>query len=238
MEFQNEGSHVTDPAFLQPGRFVESDAPEIVSFAREAAAGASAPIDVAIKLYYAVRDSILYDPYQNYNRPETYSGLTALTRGRGFCVSKAALLAACARALGIPARMGFADVRNHLATPRLLEMNGSDIFHWHAYADIWLDGKFVKATPAFNLSMCERFGVLPLEFDGRDDSIFHPYDKDDRRHMEYVLDRGTYADVPFDTVIATFRELSPRCLVEGAFKGGDFIAEAADQVEGTPSARS
>lgn len=229
---------MNDPALLQPGRYVESDAPEIVSFAKEAAAGATAPVDVAIKLYYAVRDRILYDPYQNYNSPETYSGRVALARGRGFCVSKAALLAACTRSLGIPTRMGFADVRNHLATPRLLEMNGSDIFHWHAYADIWLDGKFVKATPAFNLSMCERFGVMPLEFDGRNDSIFHPYDKDDRRHMEYILDRGTYADVPVEIILATFRESSPRCLVEGAFKGGDFIAEAADQVEGAAVVRS
>jgi transglutaminase-like putative cysteine protease len=217
---------MNDPALLQPGRFVESDASEIVSFAKNAAGDATDPIEVAVRLYYAVRDSILYDPYQSYGRPETYSGRVALERGRGFCVAKAALLTACARARGIPARIGFADVRNHLATPRLLEMNGSDTFHWHAYADIWLDGQFVKATPAFNLSMCERFGVLPLEFDGRQDSIFHPFAKDDRRHMEYVKDRGTYTDVPFETIIESLRVMSPKCLVEGAFKGGDFAAEA------------
>lgn len=217
---------MNDPALLQPGRFVESDAPEIVAFAKNAAGDATAPIEVAVRLYYAVRDGILYDPYQNYGRPETYSGRVALERGRGFCVAKAALLTACVRARGVPARIGFADVRNHLATPRLLEMNGSDIFHWHAYADIWLDGQFVKATPAFNLSMCERFGVLPLEFDGRQDSIFHPFAKDDRRHMEYVKDRGTYTDVPFETIIESLRVEAPKCLVEGAFKDGDFAAEA------------
>jgi transglutaminase-like putative cysteine protease len=220
-----------DPSYLQPGRYVESDAPEVVAFAKAAAGDIADPVERAVKLYYAVRDKVLYDPYQTYARLETYSGLTALLRGRGYCVAKAALLAACCRAAGIPARLGFADVRNHLATPRLLEMTSGDVFYWHGYADVWLDGKFVKATPAFNLSMCERFGVLPLEFDGRNDSIFHPYDRDDRQHMEYVRYRGTYAEVPVEEILATFREHCPRYLDEGSFAGGDFggdtVAQAA-----------
>ena len=149
-----ENSRMMDPAYLRPARFIESDAPAIVDFARSQAGGARSPIGVAVRLYYAVRDTVLYDPYQAFARPETYSGRVALERGRGFCVAKAALLAACARVLQIPARLGFADVRNHLATPRLIEMNGGDVFRWHAYTDLWLDDKFVKATPAFNLSMC------------------------------------------------------------------------------------
>lgn len=214
-----------DPEFLKPSRFVESDAPSVVDFAHSCVGNASAPIDMAVRLYYAVRDSVLYDPYQRYTQYETYSGRVALERGRGFCIAKAALLAACARAVAIPARLGFADVRNHLATPRLLELNGSDVFRWHGYTDLWLEGKFVKATPAFNLSMCERFDVKPLEFDGRNDSIFHPYDRNDRRHMEYLKDRGTFADVPADQIIATFRENSPRVLEAEGFGGGDFISE-------------
>ena len=215
-----------DPAFLEPGRFVESDAPAVVDFARSSVGDAKAPIDMAVRLYYAVRDSVLYDPYQAYARDEAYSGRVALDCGRGFCVAKAALLAACARAVGISARLGFADVRNHLATPRLLEMNGSDVFRWHGYTDLWLDGKFIKATPAFNLSMCQRFDVMPLEFDGRNDSILHPYDRNDRRHMEYLTDRGTYADVPVEKIIATFRESCPRVLEAEGFRGGDFAKEA------------
>ncbi len=214
-----------DPAYLQPARYVESDAPEVIAFAEAAAGGIADPVERALSIFYAVRDQVLYDPYQIYARREVYSGRVALQRGRGYCVAKAALLAACCRAQGIPARLGFADVRNHLATPRLLEMNGGDVFFWHAYADLWLDGKFVKATPAFNLSLCERFGVLPLDFDGRNDSIFHPYDRNDRRHMEYVDYRGTYADVPVEEILATFREHCPR-LMEDSFSGGDFGAEA------------
>jgi transglutaminase-like putative cysteine protease len=215
-----------DPAFLKPGRFVESDAPPIVDFARLCVGNAEAPIDMAVRLYYAVRDSVLYDPYQAYAHDDAYSGRVALERGRGFCIAKAALLAACARAVAIPARLGFADVRNHLATPRLIEMNGSDVFRWHGYTDLWLEGKFVKATPAFNLSMCQRFDVTPLEFDGHSDSILHPYDRKDRRHMEYLVYRGTYADVPVEKIIATFRESCPRVLEAESFRGGDFANEA------------
>jgi transglutaminase-like putative cysteine protease len=215
-----------DPAFLRPGRFVESDAPPIVDFARSCVSNAEAPIDMAVRLYYAVRDSVLYDPYQAYARDNAYSARVALERGRGFCIAKAALLAACARAVRIPARLGFADVRNHLATPRLIEMNGSDVFRWHGYTDLWLEGKFVKATPAFNLSMCQRFDVTPLEFDGHSDSILHPYDRKDRRHMEYLVDRGTYADVPVEEIIATFHESCPRVLEAESFRGGDFADEA------------
>jgi hypothetical protein len=111
---------------------------------------------------------------------------------------------------------------NHLATEKLLERMGSDIFAWHSYADIWLNGKWVKATPAFNISMCEKFGLKPLAFDGHNDSLFHEYDQAGNRHMEYILDRGTYADVPFDEIVTTFRGLY-RAVLLGI--EGDFQAE-------------
>jgi transglutaminase-like putative cysteine protease len=225
-QFALKEPYMLDSAFLRPGRFVESDAPPIVDFARSCLGNAEAPIDIAVRLYYAVRDSVLYDPYQAYAHDDAYSARVALERGRGFCIAKAALLAACARTVGIPARLGFADVRNHLATPRLIEMNGSDVFRWHGYTDLWLEGKFVKATPAFNLSMCQRFDVTPLEFDGHSDSILHPYDRKDRRHMEYLVYRGTYTDVPVEKIIATFRESCPRVLEAESFRGGDFANEA------------
>jgi hypothetical protein len=72
-----------------------------------------------------------------------------------------------------------------------------------------LEGKWVKATPAFNVELCQRFRVKPLEFDGREDSIFHPYDAEDRRHMEYVRDRGSHADVPVAEIMQAFREVYP-----------------------------
>ena len=54
--------------------------------------------------------------------------------------------------------------------------------------------------------MCDRFGVLPLEFDGTEDAIFHPFDASGQRHMEYIRDRGSFEDFPFDEMIAAFVE--------------------------------
>lgn len=203
---------MTEDTHLKPGRFVESDNPQVVAFAQEAVCGESDPIVRSVRLYNCVRDQIIYDPYQDLAQPEVYSAKYALGQGRGFCISKAALLVACARALGIPARLGFADVRNHLASTRLIEANNGDIFRWHAYAELHLLDKWVKATPAFDADLCRRCGIEPLEFSGLTDSIFHQFDRHHRKHMEYLLDRGSFNDVPFEQILATMETYSPGLL--------------------------
>ncbi|HET8578571.1 MAG TPA: transglutaminase family protein [Methylomirabilota bacterium] len=205
--------------FLEPGTFVDSDADNIVGFAREACGGASDAITKAVRLFYAVRDRIVYTPYCDFQSPETFRASACLARGSGFCVAKAALLAAAARASGIPARVGFADVRNHLTTPRLRQLMGTDTFYYHGYAELHLDGRWVKATPAFDRALCERFGVHPLEFNGREDSLFHPYDVGGRRHMEYVRDRGPALDVPVAAIIETFQRCYPGLAANGGRPG-------------------
>ena len=195
--------------YLKPGRFVDSDHPAVIDFSRRNSSGSN-DCERAVSLYYAVRDGIRYNPFQNFTLDETYRGSVCLERGVGWCVPKAALLAACARAAGIPARVGYADVKNHLTTPELTAKMGTDLFVFHGYAELLLDARWVKATPAFNLSLCTRFRVKPLEFDGTEDSIFHPFDEDDRRHMEYVRERGSFADVPVEEIKRVFSETYPR----------------------------
>lgn len=194
--------------FLAPGRFVDSDHPAVAAFAGKHAQGAG-DLARAVALYYAVRDGVRYNPFLDFSREEAFRGSVCLQTGEGFCIGKAALLAACARAAGIPARVGFADVKNHLTTPRLAERMGTDLFVYHGYTELWLEGRWVKATPAFNLALCRKFRVKPLEFDGRSDSIFHPFDADDRRHMEYLRERGSYADVPVAEIQGAFRDTYP-----------------------------
>ena len=194
--------------YLGPGRYVDSGHPAVIAFARSNAAGKD-PLARAVSLYYAVRDGIRYNPFLDFSKEESFQASQCLAAGEGFCIGKAALLAACARADGIPARVGFADVKNHLTTPALRARMGTDLFVYHGYAELLLDGKWVKATPAFNVELCRRFKVKPLEFDGREDSIFHPFDEDERRHMEYLHDRGSHADVPVAQIMQVFREVYP-----------------------------
>lgn len=194
--------------FLESRRYIDSGHPAVIAFAKKNAAGKS-QLDRAVALYYAVRDGIRYNPFLDFSKEETYQASHCLAAGEGFCVGKAALLAACARADGIPARVGFADVKNHLTTPALRARMGTDLFVYHGYTELLLEGKWVKATPAFNLELCRRFKVKPLEFDGREDSIFHAFDEDERRHMEYLRDRGSHADVPAAEIMRVFREVYP-----------------------------
>lgn len=216
-----------DP-FLAPGRCVDSDHPAVQAFAHAHAQSAMPPREIAVRLYYAVRDGFRYDPYFFDMSEQGLRASHVIANGRGFCVPKAALLAACARALGVPARLGFADVRNHLTSPRLREMMQTDVFAFHGYAELRIEGRWLKATPAFNLSLCEKAGVKPLEFDGTADSVFHAFDARGRRHMEYIRERGSFADVPRREMLAAFAELYP------AFDtwmrnagGGDFEQEVS-----------
>jgi transglutaminase-like putative cysteine protease len=215
---------MTDSDFLSPGAFVDSDSPTIIAFARTATVDARDPWDAVLRLYRTVRDAIRYDPYVDFGQAANFRASAVVAAGRGFCIGKASVLAACARTLGVPARLGFADVRNHLTSPRLLELMQTDVFRWHAYTELHLAGKWVKATPAFNTGLCDRVGLRPLDFDGHTDSLFHAYDRAGRRHMEYLLDRGSFADVPFDRITADFNEHYPHLMSTRRFDG-DFASE-------------
>ena len=194
------------PQHLSPTPAIDSDHPTERAFADAHAQGADAR-ECGVSLYLAVRDRLRYDPYRIDLSLSGMRASSALAQGAGWCVPKAVALAAVARAAGIPARLGFADVRNHLSTERMRETMKTDLFIWHGYTDIWIEGGWVKATPAFNIGLCERFGLLPLEFDGRNDSIYHPFDRAGNRHMEYVRQRGTFDDLPLEQIVADFQDV-------------------------------
>lgn len=210
--------------FLTPAEFVDSDDPEIVRFAEKAVEGVRGEKARAIALYRAVRDGISYNPYLDFFNPAVYRASEVLKAGQGFCVGKAALLAACARAVGIAARPGYADVRNHITSKKMSEFVESGIFYWHSYTEVLVEGQWVKCTPAFDSALCERAKLAPLEFDGENHSLFQPFDPSGRKHMEYLQDRGPFPDVPFETIVADFRRLYPK-LANANVTEGDFEAD-------------
>jgi len=217
--------------FLASGRYIDSGAPSVVAFAKRAAGEEGDALERVLRLYRAIRDEIIYDPYIDLSDPANFRASGVLAAGRGFCIGKAALLAASCRVIGVPARVGYADVRNHLSSPRLSEYMGTDLYVWHSYTDILIDGTWVKATPAFNSALCDHLGLAPLEFDGRSDSLLHPYDSAGRLYMQYLADRGTYADVPYETILAAFQTHYAALMARHGL-AGDFQAEA---VAGQPA---
>jgi hypothetical protein len=89
----------------------------------------------------------------------------------------------------------------------------------------------VKATPAFNIEMCRRFGVLPLEFDGSADSLLQPYNAHGQRHMEYLHDRGLFDDLPYATLSADMLATYPRLVAAAGSRviAGTFETDAIQQ---------
>jgi transglutaminase-like putative cysteine protease len=204
-----------DPIYLEPTEIIDSNHPKIRNYAMEMVGTSSDPVERAVKLYLAVRDGIRYDPYSPFHLPEHYRASFVLERGRSFCVPKVSLLCALGRACGIPSRVGFATVKNHLATKQLIDFLGSNVFVYHGFVEFHLQGKWVKATPAFNRELCEKHQVEPLEFNGREDSLFHPYNQENKKYMEYVEYLGTFADIPVDKIVAAWEKAYGKERVEG-----------------------
>jgi len=194
--------------YLSADSIIDSDNERVKAYAATVVGDSVAdPLESAVKLYYAVRDNILYDPYMLSPLPEAYRPSVTLERGRGFCVQKAALLCGLSRACRIPSRLGFVAVKNHLASKQLIEFVGSNLFVFHGYAELLLNEKWVKATPAFNKTLCAKYHVAPLEFTGHDDSIFQEYTADRKLFMEYMKYYGTFSSVPMKVMIQTWQDV-------------------------------
>lgn len=195
--------------FTKPTYFLDYDHPVIQSWLEEHLPGSEKGVEAAVRLYYLVRDGWRYNPYRVSREPEKTRASHVITQGFGYCTTKALLLAALGRAAGIPSRLGFGDVRNHLASPRLVEYLRSEVFAWHGFTEFYLEGKWVRCTPAFDAQLCRKFGVHALEFNGHEDSIFHPFDQEGRVFMEYVQYRGVHSDLPFEEMFASLGEIYP-----------------------------
>ena len=197
------------PEDLAPTSFIDSESDPVRELAEGARVGAADDHEVAARLFAAVRDGVRYDPYTMPVDPQAYRASAVLRAGSGYCIQKSVALTAAARAAGIPSRLGFADVKNHLQSPKLAERMGTDVFVFHGYSELYVHGAWRKATPAFNAELCERFGVPPLTFDGSADALLHPFAPDGSAYMEYIRDRGVYADLPLGLILEVFAAAYP-----------------------------
>jgi len=200
------GGARSDTPCLEPTYFIDCDSDIIRDTAQQLTAGCPDPVIRATRLFYFVRDEIRYDLFAPKALPEEFRASTILVRGTGYCVHKAVLLVALARAAAVPARLAFAVIRNDAVPPHLLQIIGTDTFPWHGYAQLRPGKKWVKATPAFDRRLCETHGFKTVEFDGRGDASLHRYDKEGKSHIEYLLDRGPFRDVPLEQIQKALRQ--------------------------------
>lgn len=214
--------------YIEPAEYIDSDHPAVAAFARAAVPPGASAREAAARLYTAVRDGIRYNPYVSMQSPESFRASSVLAAGNGYCVGKAALYAAACRVHGIPARVDFADVRNHLTTEKLRASMGTDMFTWHGFTEVHVDGAWRKATPTFNDTLCHKLGVAPLDFDGHSDALLHPFDGAGRTYMQYVNDHGSYHDVPAKFLMREMAREYANMQSED-FSGRDMEREAAEQ---------
>ena len=215
-----------DDADLRATSFLDHGEPAVTRFMAGLPDGS--PREQAVWLYYAVRDRIRYEVYDADLSREGLRAARVAVTGAGMCLHKSVLYAACLRAAGVPSRLVLTDVRNHLTSPRLREHLGGDVFHQHCLTSVRLDGRWVYATPVFNRTLCRLYGIDPLEFDGRADSVHHPHDRAGRRHMEFLRVHGEFTDLPYEFVVADLRAAHPALFRDRTrLRTGSLEAEAA-----------
>jgi len=210
--------------YLVNSYFIESDHPDIQEFAKKVSAQAKTPAEKVQVLYYAVRDGWRYYPYHLRLKKEALRASYILQKDYGYCVEKSVLFASCLRAIGIPARLGFANVRNHLATKKVEEYLRTDLMVFHAYTEVFLHNRWIKLTPVFNKTLCERLNVAPLDFNGQDEAIFQESDKSGQPFMSYEKEYGHFADLPLALFIQELRHYYPH-IFEQRIQSKDIIVD-------------
>lgn len=214
---------------LRPTAFMDYESDTVREFVARHTDGAD-PVADAVRLYYAVRDGLRYEVYGNDLSRDGMRASAIIERGFGFCIQKALVYAAALRSIGIPSRVTYGDVRNHLASPRLRELVGGDLFRFHSLTQVHLNGRWLKATPVFTKTLCKLYRIRPLDFDGTADAVYHPYDEQGRQHMEFVRWHGEFDDFPYDLVIGGFQTHHPKLFASNSTTAsGSLVDEAADQ---------
>ncbi|CAA6827327.1 MAG: Transglutaminase [uncultured Aureispira sp.] len=195
--------------YLKAGVYTNSDHLDVIAYAEEKTKGIGTKKEQVIALYYAIRDGFKYSPYHIVLKPYAMKASYLLTKDYGHCIEKSNLFVACARSLGIPSRLAYGNVKNHLGTSLLEKTLKTDVLVFHGYAEVFLNNKWVKATPVFNAALCDKLGVEPLEFDAEKDAVFQESDKTGKPFMEYTADHGTFKDVPLKAITLAMKAHYP-----------------------------
>lgn len=195
--------------YLAPTYFFDYEHERIQALISDLNVASLSDKEKAKLLYLKVRDSWRYNPYSLSFSKEKYRASEIAKKTTGHCIDKSIVLIACLRAVGIPARIHLAKVKNHIGAERLIQKFGTNELTNHGMVNAYLNGKWLKLSPAFNATMCSLFRVAPLEFDGENDSVLQEFNEEGTLFMEYLEDYGHFEDVPVEFLVKNVREHYP-----------------------------
>ena len=184
--------------FLKQSEFFQFSHPKIQSIYKQLNLSQNTSVEENIaSLFHYVRDAWNYQPYVIGLNPDALTTENIISRKEGHCLDKAVILIALLRGAGIPARLGLAEVINHIGVEKIIESFGTEVLAPHGYTEAWNGQKWVKLTPAFNKELCHYLKVKPLEYKKNGiDALFQSSNEVDKKFMEYTKDLGVFNTVP------------------------------------------
>lgn len=194
-------------AFLMPTVTLDCDHPDIERTATDLIANCKDDTDKAVRLFYFVRDEIRYSPYMISVFLEDFKASRVLGWKKGYCVQKAVLLAAMGRTAGIPSRLVFAKIKNHLMPQHVLALTKTNILPRHGYTQFLLKGRWINLAPTFDKALSEKNDLPLVEFDGENHAVLPSLNRKGEPWIEYIEKFSPHADLPFDWIVEKTSQL-------------------------------
>jgi transglutaminase-like putative cysteine protease len=195
--------------YLEPTEFFDYNDPGISETANELGKKHRSKVDLAVELFYFVRDYYDYSANEFSLNKDYLTAAYVFNRKSAWCLQKSVLLTALGRVCGIPSRMLIATIRNYKASNTLVENFGGNVYFPHAYTQFFLDGRWVKAAAVFDKDTCRRIGMPTVEFDGVNDAMLPDLDLGGEPFIEYLKDYGYFHDLPWDMIYQEFKQMYP-----------------------------
>ena len=138
--------------YLKPTKFCDCDNQEIIDKVKELTKNDKTPKEMALSIFYFVRDQITFMMCETDKASET------LKKGHGHCSTKTNLQVALLRAVNIPARYHLASLTKECLKGVVSESfykDFSDVITDHPWCECYLSEKWISCDTLFDKALTE-----------------------------------------------------------------------------------
>jgi len=181
--------------YLKPTDLMDWEHPVIQEKAAQLFFHKDSPVQKAEPLFDFIRE-IPYAFHISFSA-EDYKASAILKANRGFCTQKAILFCTLARCAGIPAGIHFYDIVDYTLADHFTQFLKTNTLVYHGITSLYLNGKWLQYDATIDTRLAARKGMRPVVFSRDKDCLNPPYGLNNQPNIEYIKDRGLYADVTF-----------------------------------------